>query len=388
MKNRISRGAVYDAAVVTALLAAAVSLVIYTGESVQAARYGLDLCANVIVPSLFPFFVLSSLMVDTGAARYIGRPLGRVMGPLFNVGGQCAAAVVLGFIGGYPVGARTVIKLYENGECSKAEAERLLSFCNNSGPAFIFGVVGAGVFSSGAIGLMLYMVHTAASLAVGVIFSNWKRGDDGSVRGGGERTRGGEGFLPLFVSSVKSAAASSLNICGFVIFFTVFIRMLNITGVIPAAAALLGDALGPLGFDSEWGKRLITGALELSSGVWSLKDAATQLTGTVAMAAFMLGWAGLSVHSQVLSFIGTSGLSARTYILGKLLQGGLSAVMAAALGRLFAAASPAPALALGLAEQVSAMASRRFTGAGAISLVCSAALFAAALPAMLRGRGN
>jgi sporulation integral membrane protein YlbJ len=386
MKKRISRGGIYDAAVVSALIAAAVSLVIYTGESVAAALYGLELCANVIVPSLFPFFVLSSLMVDTGAARHIGKPLGRVMRPLFNVSGECAAAVVLGFIGGYPVGARTVMNLYENGDCSKAEAERLLSFCNNSGPAFIFGVVGAGVFSSGAIGLMLYMVHTVASLIVGVAFRNWKKHDSGRADGGRAAARADGGFASSFVASVKSAAAASLNICGFVIIFTVFIRMLDVTGVIPAVAEALGGALEPLGFDSGWVRRLITGALELSSGVWSLKGAAAKLTGSVAMAAFMLGWAGLSVHSQVLSFIGTSGLSARTYIAGKLLQGGLSAIMAAALGRFFITASPA--FALGLAEQVTAVASLRFTGAGAISLVCSAVLLAITLAAYRYKRGR
>jgi hypothetical protein len=233
---------------------------------------------------------------------------------------------------------------------------------------------------------MLYMVHTAASLIVGVIFRNWKKRDGESVDGESAKARADGGFTSSFVAAVKSAAASSLNICGFVIFFTVFIRILDITGVIPAAAALLGGALEPLGFDSGWGRRLITGSIELSSGVWSLKDAAAKLTGSVAMAAFMLGWAGLSVHSQVLSFIGTSGLSARTYIAGKLLQGGLSAIMAAALGRFFITA--APAFALGLAEQVTEMASLSFAGAGAISLVCSAALFAITLPAFLYGRNN
>ncbi len=54
------------------------------------------------------------------------------------------------------MGAKSVIALYENGTCSKVEAERLLSFCTNSGPAFIFGIVGAGVFSGGRIGLLLY----------------------------------------------------------------------------------------------------------------------------------------------------------------------------------------------------------------------------------------
>ncbi len=61
------------------------------------------------------------------------------MAPLFRAGGACSSALALGFVGGYPVGARTAIALYENGQCSKTEAERLLAFCNNSGPAFILG---------------------------------------------------------------------------------------------------------------------------------------------------------------------------------------------------------------------------------------------------------
>jgi sporulation integral membrane protein YlbJ len=370
MSVRVTRDKIYDAAVIAALAAAAAALVVHTRQSVAAAIEGLTLCANVIIPSLFPFFALSSLVVDTGAARVIGKPLRRVMGPLFNVGGGCASAVVLGFIGGYPVGARTVISLYESGDCTRAEAERLLSFCNNSGPAFIFGVVGAGVFSSGAIGLLLYLIHTAASLIVGVIFRNWKK-RDAAPEGLHADERAAGSFSAAFVASVKSAAQSSLNICGFVIFFTVLIRMLDITGVIPFVSVLLGDIFEPLGFDGAWGRRLLTGVIELSSGVWSLKGAASHLTGSVAMAAFMLGWAGLSVHSQVLSFIGASGLSARTYIAGKLLQGAISAAMAALIGRFFITVSPAS----GLAEQVTAFTELGFLDAGLISCICAAPLF-------------
>ena len=84
------------------------------------------------------------------------------MYPLFRVNGSCSAAFALGIIGGYPVGAKTAISLYEKQYCTKAEAERMLSFCNNSGPAFILGVVGAGVFSSGTIGMMLYCMHAVS----------------------------------------------------------------------------------------------------------------------------------------------------------------------------------------------------------------------------------
>ena len=95
------------------------------------------------------------------------------MRPLFNVGGAASAAFVLGFIGGYPIGAKSVITLYKNGSITKSEAERLLSFCNNSGPSFILGVVGAGVFSSGKVGFLLYAAHAAASVCIGVLFRNW-----------------------------------------------------------------------------------------------------------------------------------------------------------------------------------------------------------------------
>jgi len=341
------------------------ALVMFPDESILAARDGLSLCLNVIIPSLFPFFIISTLIVETGVTRHLGKLLEPVMRPLFNVGGSCVAAFVLGFIGGYPVGAKTVISLYENGDCTKTEAERLLSFCNNSGPAFIFGVVGAGVFSSGVIGFVLYLAHTLASLIVGVIFRNWGKNDTRHGNPRKKATASSTGFSAAFTISIKSSSQSMLNICGFVIFFTVFIRLLFVSGFIPWLAGLIGLLLSPLGFDSRWAERLLTGIIELSSGVWSLNDAAGQLTASVAMAAFMLGWAGLSVHSQVLSFIGSSGLSVRTYIYGKLLQGILSAGFVFLIVRLVFTEAAASAY---LAEQVTYLASVDFVTAGLVAV--------------------
>ena len=164
MGRLFSRRKYRDLMLGLALLCAVLALMRWPQESMAAARDGLALCGNVIIPSLFPFFVLSSLVVELGMSRYLGRLLEGVMAPLFRVGGACSSALALGFVGGYPVGARTAIALYENGQCSKTEAERLLAFCNNSGPAFILGVVGTGIFASSRAGLLLYLAHIAASL--------------------------------------------------------------------------------------------------------------------------------------------------------------------------------------------------------------------------------
>ena len=133
------------------LLCAAAALMACPAQAMEGARSGLALCGEVIVPSLFPFFILASLVVELGLAGQLGRALEPVMGPLFGLNGACASAVALGLIGGYPVGAKTALGLYENGLCTRTEAERLLAFCNNSGPAFVLGVVGAGIFSSARV---------------------------------------------------------------------------------------------------------------------------------------------------------------------------------------------------------------------------------------------
>ena len=359
MLRLLKEKTVRDALAGLALIAATAGLVAMPDQAISGAKDGLALCYNVIMPSLFPFFVLSSLVVDLGLAAYLGRAMEGLMRPLFRVSGSCAAAVALGFIGGYPVGARTALQLYQQGLCSKTEAERLLSFCNNSGPAFILGVVGAGVFGDSRVGLLLYLTHALASLVVGLLFRFY---------GGSERSRSPRPqpkpiqavTIPAaFTGAVTRSLQSTLNICAFVVFFAVVLQLMSACGVF----TLLANLLSLAGFQPEWARRLVAGLLELSSGVSSLQGS-TQLAGRVSMAAFMLGWAGLSVHCQVLSFLVDSGLSAKTYLAGKLFHGLIAAGLTWCLTRLFPLSAP---VADYLAEQAESIAALDFSTALAAS---------------------
>lgn len=350
-----------------ALLCATAALMLYPREGVDAAKEGLTLCYNVIIPSLFPFFVLSSLVVELGLAGYLGRMLEGVMRPLFNVSGACASAVVLGFVGGYPVGAKTALSLYQNGSCTKTEAERLLAFCNNSGPAFILGVVGAGVFASSKIGVMLYLTHAAASLCIGLLFRFYRSGGKSRPEKRSRTQFQTKRLTAALTGSVTGSFLSVLNICAFVVFFTVVIRLLFHSGLLTALANALGVLLAPVGFSAEWAQWLLAGVIELSSGVTALAGSGA-LAGKLSLAAFMLGWAGVSVHCQVLSFLGDSGLSPRTYLFGKFLHGGLSALLTALLCRLFPLDMAVSAY---LAEQVAGIVGMDFHSAILISTVCA-----------------
>ncbi len=345
--------------VTAALIVAAAALISAPGEAIAGGKSGLQLCFNVIVPSLFPFFVLSSLVVDLGLAAQLGRAMEKLMRPLFRVGGCCASAVALGFIGGYPVGARTALRLYQQGLCTKDETERLLAFCNNSGPAFILGVVGAGVFGDSRVGLLLYLTHALASLLVGLLFRFHGRDDRRSAVRHAKPIE--TVTLPAaFTGAVTRALQSTLNICGFVVFFSVVLQLLTAYGVLGAAA----DLFSRLGFEEVWARRLVTGLLELSSGVSSLSGGGG-FAQLASMAAFMLGWAGLSVHCQVLAFLVDSGLSARTYLAGKLCHGLFAAALTWMLARLVPMEEP---VVYYLVEQAESLASLDFSSALSASL--------------------
>ena len=104
----------------------------------------LVLCARSVIPSLFPFLVISSLLLFLGFGQLTAPWLAGLMEPLFRVPGAGSAALLLGLIGGYPIGAQTAAELYRGGLVTRAEAERLLAFCNNSNPVFLISVLGPG----------------------------------------------------------------------------------------------------------------------------------------------------------------------------------------------------------------------------------------------------
>lgn len=293
----------------------------------EAAKRGLDLCARVIIPTLFPFFVLANLFVRRSYYRYAAALLRPVMGPLFGIGAGGAGALALGAVGGYPIGAATAFDLYDSGQLSKKEAQRLLAFCNNAGPAYIFGVVGVGVLGSVRAGALVYCAHLTAALLVGVAA--------GILGGGTERpmrlpaaTEPTAPFASDFVAAVKTGLTTILTVCAFLCFFSVLLAFCAQTGVLRPAAA----ALGLLGLDAGTATAVLYGAAELSTGVGALPPDCPQ-TVLLSVCSFLLGWGGLCVHCQVLAIKADRDLSLRPYFLGKLAQGLLAAVLVQLLVR-------------------------------------------------------
>ena len=300
-------------------------LIFAPAEAIESARYGLSLCAELIVPSLLPFFAASSLLIRLRVPVSLGHLLAPAARRLWGVSGAGASAFLSGICGGYPLGAQTVAEMYGEGLLSKDESERLLGFCNNSGPSFLIGVIGSGVFSSRRAGLLLYIAHVLAAALVGILFR--KRNAPLSPL----RPVEAPPFSSALVDSVRQAVSAVLSVCGFVICFCVFSGLLDALGVFRAAASLIA---GISSLEEAAVRVFLVGMLELGSGIGQMRALSPSLP-LFALAAFLAGWGGLSVQFQTAAVLGETELSLRRHRIGRVLSGILSALLALLLGRLF-----------------------------------------------------
>jgi hypothetical protein len=300
---------VSSALLILACAAVSALLVLYSPLALEGARKGLALCGQVMIPSMYPFFVLAGVFTQLqgGAGRH-----------------AAVGAALLGFLGGYPLGAKTAAQLLERGAVTRAQAQRLQLFCVNAGPAYLIGAVGAGLLGSRRAGALLFVSMLAAGLAMGLLakfvpLDAEKAEPMGAAAKPPERIP----FDRVLLRAVTQATGSILGVCAWVVLFSALCALLQLLphGLWPAIPTL--NVL-----------------LEVSSGAVSVVRAGLPLPVLCAA----LGWGGLAVHCQLLGDIRATGLPLRLFWVSRLLHGALAAAVCSALARWFPVELPAAAV--------------------------------------------
>lgn len=254
-----------------------------------------------------------------------------VMRPLFNVPGAGSFVMMVGFFSGYPIGSMVTARLRSEGLCTRVEAERLMSFTNNSSPLFMLAAVAIGMFNNPRVGLFIAGAHYLSNLTLGLLLRFYGKDDRG--RFPGLQQRGGRiiqhAFQRMFQvqrednrppgkimgDAVRSAVTNLFNIGGFIILFAVIIRLLTTAGVIDALAGVLGMLLLPLGFSPNILPALSSGFFEMTIGSKLASEAAAPLAQRVIAVGMILAWSGLSVQAQAASMIAETDIRMKTFIM-------------------------------------------------------------------------
>lgn len=301
-------------------------LLIFSKENLIAAKAGLALWANSVLPSLLPFFIATELLGHTNVIHLCGKILNKFMRPIFNVPGEGAFALLMGIISGYPVGAKIVANLKENNLCSNIEAERLIAFTNNSGPLFIVGTVGVGLFCNSTIGLLLFVVHVLSCITVGFLFRWWGKSKEESNRNSeyvlSDSSLSFCNLGEVMSKSIITSINTVLMIGGFVVLFSIIISMLQKSNLL----LILSGLFKLFNIPSNISIGLITGFIEVTNGIaFVCSSFPSDLPFKFIICSFILGFGGLSVLLQVLSITSKAQISIKPYFLGKLFQAFFSA---------------------------------------------------------------
>lgn len=272
-------------------------LLVKTDVVMTAVTGSLKLCATAVIPTLFPFFVVSGLLVNLGIVSVLGKILSPISRLLFKTSGKGAVVFVIGILCGYPTGAKVIADMCNEGNLAKKEGERLLGFCNNSGPLFVIGAVGNGMLGNHNLGVTLYIIHAVSAILTGIAFRSLAQGN--YIREHNEIVASSIG--EAVAKSVETAVKSILNVCGYVLFFGVICSAFNnvfITSVL----------------------EVTTGARELIASAYSPKLMLVLLSGVI-------GFGGICVVFQVQSAVNAAGLSVKPYLVGKVIQAAIAMVL-------------------------------------------------------------
>lgn len=344
---------------------AATGVILLTGAllafptTVKAAvRDSILYCLTVLIPSLFPFMVLSSLTVLSPAGDALGVPLGPIARWGFRLPGCCAAAVLMGFLGGYPAGARSTALLLEQGKITRRQAGRMMLFCVNPGPAFVVTYLGGSVLGHAQTGWLLFFSVTLSGLLLGLALGLFG-GSPPPASPPPSHKPGG-----ALVRSISGASRSVLVMCACIVSFAALSALAHATGLFQAAVRAW-SSLGPLTPPDT--AAALSFLLEITGGIGD----AAQFRSGPALYAFGLAFGGLCVHLQVFAMFPDFPIKKGLFFLFRLLHGLLAAGCCHLLSRLL----PVSDLAASVPVSATAVQPLSGTAAGGASLLLLCAAF-------------
>ncbi len=318
-----------------------ISMILFPESAFEAAQDGLKIWWNVVFPALLPFFIGSEMLMGLGVVNFMGSLLEPLMRPLFNVPGEGSFVLAMGLASGYPIGAILTAKLRRKNIVNKTEAERLISMANTADPLFMFGAVAVGFFHDVKLGVLIAAAHYLSALAVGLTMRFYKPQAPKSPRPQEKgsffltravkslviaRENDGRPLGELLGDSIKQSVNSLLMIGGFIIFFSVIIKISTVSGMITPITRAIGILMTTFGLSPNLANAAASGIFEISMGTKLCSIAAAPLFQQLIIAGTIIAWSGFSVHAQVAAITHDTDIDIRPYILARIWQAFLAGI--------------------------------------------------------------
>ncbi len=309
--------------VLTFMAAAAIALMlIFPHDTTQGALYGLSLWAEKVVPSLFPFMFISTLMYHTDLSSQLALIIRRTLKPFIELSIFSIYIVLMSFLSGYPMAARLLSLYWKDNQIEVKDCAKLLILCSVAGPIFISGTIGAGFLNHPRAALVIAVSHYASAIITGIISSklyDLKRKKTDKVRTPFTvPLKPANQLAPLSAlpKAILNSCQTMLLIGGFITVFSVLLSLIEASGIFQAILSSLNSPCLALLL-----KPCIYGILEMANGCYAVSQSTVGLEGKIILMSFFISWGGFSIHCQTLGLLSDVPISSSRYLFYKLLHG-------------------------------------------------------------------
>lgn len=286
-------------------------LITYSKDVIESVAFSISIWKENLFPSLFPFFVISNLLIEYGFIELLGKYLGGLMPILFGLPKEASFILFISMISGFPSSAKYTSRLVHEGVLSKEEGEQVLTFTHFANPLFILGFIGTSLLHHQKLAFLILFCHISSNLIIGFLSKRKEiKVDKNQNKKNLNQKKNNSSFGSTFSKSVMDSLHTMFLLLGVVTCFLVLTTLLQ--------------NLIPMNIST---KIALSGLLEMTQGI--------KLVGELSIPLFLKGlfilsfisFGGFSIHMQVLSFISEEHLKYFPYFWGRILQVILASIL-------------------------------------------------------------
>lgn len=266
------------------------------------AESGLLLWFQVVFPTLFPFMLVSGLMLSGGGLAVISRIFGRLFSTLFATSPNGSFAVIAGFLCGYPMGAKVSADLVRSGRISRDEGAYLLSFCNNTSPIFIMNFIVWKTFDREELMIPTLLILIGVPAFLSLFFRRFYLKGRKKFPDLSDKKKNNVKLLnfEMLDSCLADSFESIVKVGLYIIFFSILIAL---PGKLSAGHPLLAGILP---------------TLEMTNGILMIHKAAPDLTVSYPLILGLTSFGGFCSAAQTKCMLKAASLPILPYIIQKL----------------------------------------------------------------------
>ena len=281
--------------------------------------FSLNIWKNNVFPSLFPFFVLSEILVNYGFIELVSELFKPIMNKLFKTKGVCSFAFIMSLISGFPSSSKYIRELYTNGFINEHEGTKLLTFTHFSNPIFILGTISTIFLNNKEIGPLILICHYTGNIIVGLLFRNYyiskKEKHKTSFKKAilemhKKRISNNSSFANILSNAIINGINTLLLILGIITFFLILTTIIDNNMHIP-----------------KYYQTILNGTLEMTQGLKyiSLLEIPLKIKGTISV--LFISFGGICVHMQIISILKDTKIKYFPFLVARIIHGSISSII-------------------------------------------------------------